>query len=164
MNTIKIIGPLENSIQYVSRPTVKVILLHNDRVAILNNGLLPGGGIDPHESHLEAIARELQEELGASAQEPHYIGTVVQYRSYLEKKYEVHGYVADLNEFKGTRNPQDEGEASFKLQLMKPTDALDFVGKSIALAEKDPIKSDGEQGRLFNLMTTQTLLKQYIAQ
>lgn len=164
MNILKTYGSLEVD-SFTKRPTVKVLITRGDNeVLILNKGLLPGGGINPHESHLEAITRELQEELGASVQAPRYIGTVVQYRSYLGKKYEVHGYAADLNEFDGTTNPQDEGEANFKVHWMTPADALDFVGTSIALAKKDPIKSDDEQGRLFNLMTTHALLKQYVAQ
>jgi hypothetical protein len=42
---------------------------------------------------------------------------------------------------------------------MKPLEAIEYVARSIAIAEKISIESDTEQGQLFNLMTTHALLK-----
>lgn len=75
----------------------------------------------------------------------------------------MHGYSATLDAIDGRTNPQDEGEAQFTLHWMTPPKAVEYVAQSIASAQKDPIESDAEQGRLFNLMTTHALLKQYIA-
>ena len=69
MKSIATIGKIDESIQYIDRPTVKVIIKRDDRVLLLNNGLLPGGGIDENESDDDAIVRELQEELGATVRE-----------------------------------------------------------------------------------------------
>lgn len=86
MNPLATIGQLDSSIQYTDRPTVKVVIKNDNKVLILNEGLLPGGGIDPGESDQNAITRELQEELGVTVTDVQEIGTVVQYRNLLEKK------------------------------------------------------------------------------
>lgn len=160
MNILKTLGSSEAIQEYTDRPTVKVLIIHNDRILILNNGLLPGGGIDAGETHREAIDRELEEELGATVLKPSYIGTVFQYRSYLGKKYEVHGYTASLESIGGVTNPQDEGESQFKIRWMTVIDAITLVQQSLTSAREVAIQSDAEQGRLFNLSTTLAFLKQ----
>lgn len=162
MNILQTFGSTDKEHLLTDRPTVKVLIERADDVLVLNKGLLPGGGIDPGESHVDAITRELQEELGARVRDLVYIGTVIQYRSYLGMKYEVHGYSATLDAIGSSTNPQDEGEAHFTLHWMTPPEAVEYVAQSIASAQRDPIESDVEQGRLFNLMTTHALLKQYI--
>ena len=159
MNVIAQIGEIDKSIQYTDRPTVKVIIKRGDTVLLLNNGLLPGGGINENESDRDAIARELQEELGVTIQDVEQIGSVVQYRNFLNKRYIVNGYVGRLASTGGGATPQDEGEAKFAQTWLIVDRALEFVANSIEIAKARPQNDDASQGTLYNLMTTYELLK-----
>jgi len=158
MKTLATIGQPDASIQYTDRPTVKVIVKKGDAVLLLNQGLLPGGGVDDGESDDTAIARELQEELGVTVKNVHRIGTVIQYRNLLSKKYIVNGYVATLDTMGGATNPQDDGEAQFVMRWLSVEDAKEFLRRSIEEAKLLPMEDDANQGRLYNLMTTYELL------
>ena len=160
MNIIAHIGKMDESIAYTDRPTVKVIIKNDDNVLVLNSGLLPGGGIDENESDKEAIAREIQEELGATVRDVQEIGSVIQYRNFLNKRYVINGYVAKLASAGGATNPQDEGEAQFTQKWLTMDSALEFVSNSIATAKMQPMDDDANQGKLYNLMATYELLKQ----
>jgi len=160
MNVISTIGQIDESIAYIDRPTVKVIIKTGNTVLILNNGLLPGGGVEENESDSDAIARELHEELGATVLDIHNIGTVVQYRDFLGKRYVVNGYTATLASIGGPTNPQDEGEAQFTQSWLTIDEALELVSSSINTAKKTPMNDGTNQGKLYNLMTTYELLKQ----
>ena len=159
MNILATIGRRDTSIQYTDRPTVKVIVKNDDKLLMLNKGLLPGGGIDPGESDHDAIIRELQEELGITVKHIQEIGTVVQYRNLLDKKYLINGYSAVLNTTGRLTNPQDEGEAQFAVQWLNLEDAMTYVSGSIEEAELKPMDDDINQGKLYNLMTTYEFLK-----
>lgn len=161
MDTLANIGQPDALLQYTDRPTVKVIVINNDLVLLLNKGLLPGGGVDEGETSQDAIHRELQEELGITVNDIVEIGTVIQYRNFLGKRYVIDGYVARLTSTGAVTNPQDEGEAAFSENWLSITDALEFVSKSIAEASLEPMIDDASQGKLYNLMTTYELLKCY---
>jgi 8-oxo-dGTP pyrophosphatase MutT (NUDIX family) len=148
MNILATIGQEETLIQYTDRPTVKVVIKKDDKLLILNNGLLPGGGIDSGESDYDAINRELQEELCVTVEDVHEIGTVVQFRNLLGKKYLINGYTATLDTFKGSTNPQDEGEAQFTIQWLSPDDAIVYVASSIEEAKLETMDDDANQGKL----------------
>lgn len=159
MNTLATIGTIDETISYTDRPTVKVIIKKGDLVLLLNNGLLPGGGVDGTESDLDAIARELQEELAVTVGEVQALGTVIQYRNFLGKKYVIRGYEAKLISTSGTTNPQDAGEAQFTKTWLTLGEALELVSESIQAAKAKPIDTDLNQGKLYNLMTSYELLK-----
>jgi 8-oxo-dGTP diphosphatase len=160
MNILSTIGQQDTLVQYTDRPTVKVLIKDENKVLILNNGLLPGGGIEPNESDQEAIARELQEELGATVKDTQYIGTVVQYRSLLGRKYVINGYTASLDTIGGLTNPQNEREAQFTSQWLSLEDAIAYVSSSIEDAKQKPMDdATDQQSKLYNLMTTLEFLK-----
>lgn len=159
MNILATIGKFDTSIHYADRPTVKVVIRKGNLILLLNKGLLPGGGIEPGESDNDAIIRELQEELGVTVNNVEQIGTVIQYRNFLGKKYIINGYTAVLESTGGATSPQDESEADFAMQWLTPEDALSFVEKSTEEAKIKPMDDDANQGRLYNLMTTNELLK-----
>lgn len=161
MNILATIGQEDAALQYTDRPTVKIIIKKNDKLLILNKGLLPGGGVDSGESDQNAITRELQEELGATVKNVQEIGTVVQYRNLLHKKYLIHGYAAELETTGGQTNPQDEGEAQFTIRWLDLEEAMAYVSKSIEEAKLMPMDDDTNQGRLYNLMSTLELLKNF---
>ncbi len=159
MNILSTIGQADTSIQYTDRPTVKVVIKKDDKLLILNKGLLPGGGIDPGESDKDAITRELQEELGITVKNVQEIGTVVQYRNLLDKKYLINGYTAELETTGGLTDPQDEGEAHFTVQRLTLDEGIAYVSESIEEAKLKPMDDDTNQGKLYNLMTTLELLR-----
>lgn len=153
------IGQFDESIDYIDRPTVKVIIRDGDKVLILNQGLLPGGGIDEGESVREAVDRELREELGVTVDNVEEIGTVIQYRNFISKRYVIKGFVSTLATSGLPTEPQDDGEAEFVLHWLAMDKALELVRNSIEMAEENPMDSDANQSRLYNMMTTYDLLK-----
>ena len=159
MNIIAHIGQIDELITYTDRPTVKVIIKNGSTVLLLNDGLLPGGGIDENETDNDAITRELQEELGATVRDIQEIGSVVQYRNFLNKRYIINGYIATLEYGGGSTNPQDEGEAQFTQEWLPVADALELVSNSIVVARTKLMDADLNQGTLYNLITTYELLK-----
>ena len=159
MNILQTIGQPDEEIEYLDRPTVKVVIKKDDKVLLLNDGLLPGGGIDAGESDNEAITRELREELGVTVEGAQEIGTIIQSRNFLEKKYVIRGYTATIKTTGGVTDPQDEGEASFVAQWFTLEDAITHVTTSIKQAERKPMSEDVNQGKLYNLMTTLQLLR-----
>lgn len=160
MNILATIGTEDPSIQYINRPTVKVVIKKDNKLLILNEGLLPGGGIEPGESNQDAISRELQEELGVTVKDVQEIGTVVQYRNLIDRKYFINGYTAELETTGGLTNPQNEREAQFIVEWSTPDEALAQISKSIEEAKRKPMDdATNQQSKLYNLMTTLELLK-----
>ena len=159
MNILATIGQEGVAIRYTDRPTVKVVIKKDDKLLLLNKGLLPGGGVDLGESDQDAITRELREELGVTVKDIQEIGGVVQYRDLLEKKYIVKGYAAELETNGGLTNPQDEGETQFTPQWFRLDEAMTYVSESVKEAELKPMDDDANQGKLYNLITTLELLK-----
>lgn len=162
MNILAEIGTKDLSIPYIDRPTVKVLIHdHEDKILVINEGLLPGGGVDTNEDRLQALERELREELGAKVSQIEEIGTVIQYRDFLKKRYIINGYTAHIEEFDGSTNPQDEGEKQFEFQWYTRGEALNLVVEAVQKFDGVPILDDSQQGKLFNLMTTQKFLELY---
>jgi 8-oxo-dGTP pyrophosphatase MutT (NUDIX family) len=159
MNILTTIGQEDDLIQYTNRPTVKVLIKKDDKLLILNEGFLPGGGINQGESDQDAIKRELQEELGVTVKDIQIIGTVVQYRNLLDRKYIINGYTATLETAGGTTNPQDEGEAQFTILWLTQEEAFVYFAESIEKAKLKPMDDDAYQGKLYNMMTTYEFLK-----
>ena len=160
MNIVASIGLSDASIRYTDRPTVKIIIKKDDTILLLNNGLLPGGGVNRSESDSDAISREIHEELGLVVTDVKELGTVIQYRDFLKQRYIINGYTATLDSTGGSSDPQDAGEAQFIQTWLTVNDAFDLVSRSISTAEVQPVDDDTNQGRFYNLMTTYELIKQ----
>lgn len=160
MRLLASIGLNAGGNHYVDRPTVKVIIRNDDKILLLNNGLLPGGGVDKDETLKQAITRELQEELGVSVSNIKEIGLVEQFRPFLEKRYLVYRYTAELVEFSDSTNPQDDGEVNFTLHWLTLENALHLITDSIneMKASVTNFSSDATQGKLYNLMASYELV------
>lgn len=162
MNTLTTIGNKNSSITYADRPTVKVIVRNgHGKILLLNDGLLPGGGVERNESNEQALGREVSEECGMTLKNITPLGAVVQYRDYLAKRYIVYGYSADRDTTVTEANPQDIGEMNFEYQWLSTDAAIALVKKSIASLERVKVHDDTQQGPLYNRKTTLALLEQY---
>lgn len=164
MNQPPIIGTPDLSIQYINRPTVKVLILNDkNEVLIINNGLLPGGGIEDGEDDITALRREIIEEVGMTVSDVAERDTIIQYRNYLNKKYIIHGYTARYVDSLADTSPQDDGEAQFTYGWYNLEDAKKLLDESIRKTEvTGQVSNDTAQGKLFNLKTTKMLLDSLI--
>ena len=70
-------------IEYIDRPGVYAVIENDtDQIAVIEAAsgfFLPGGGIDPGETELEALKRELMEETGYQISVIGELGTAVEY-------------------------------------------------------------------------------------
>lgn len=164
MKLLKVIGTHDASIKYVDRPTVKTLVLNSDnKILIINEGLLPGGGVENDESNFTALNRELLEEIGIEVTDQQEIGCVVQYRDFLKRKYLVYGYTSLYKDTVAIPTPQDDREAQFVYDWYSIEDAQRLLEASISKAANDIKMSKGGDtvGKLFNLMTTQLFLDSF---
>ena len=163
MNNLAVIGVHDPSIEYKDRLTVKALILNDkNKLLIINNGLLPGGGVEDNEDNITALRRESIEELGITISEIKEISIVIQYRDLINKKYIIHGYAARFVDSLGKTNPQNQGEADFTHAWYSVDDAINLVNNSIKQMEDMDVALDGaNQGKLFNLMTTLELLNSF---
>lgn len=158
MNVLATIGTPDQSITYTDRYTVKIVISSNKHILVLNDGLLPGGGVDYKETDKQAIERELLEELGARVNNIKPIGTVIQYRDFLKKRYIIHGYTADLLSLDDVPEPQDKGEEHFVLRWLTTKVASETISASIKQYENMNVADDNLQGNLYNLLLAQELV------
>jgi 8-oxo-dGTP diphosphatase len=84
-------GVKQDGIDYIDRPGVYAVIQNNDKqIAVIetrNGYFLPGGGIDVIESDVDALKREIFEEIGYQATVLEVIGEAVEYiKSYSDGK------------------------------------------------------------------------------
>lgn len=160
MDILASIGQVDTTLQYIDRPTVKVVIKKANTLLLLGEGMLPGGGVEPEESDSDAITRELQEELGMTVTNVQEIGTVIQYRSLIHRKYLVNGYTAELLTAGGPTNPQNEREAQLTIQWLTLDEALAYVSASIDnMKLKSMDNAANHESKRYNLMSTLEILK-----
>lgn len=100
--------------EYTLRPTVKGIILDDqNNIALLKargHYLLPGGGVEADESSLEAIKREIMEEVGCNIDDIKEIGASHQFRNKYMRHYEVIFFTAKVigEKNKPTTTQEDE--------------------------------------------------------
>jgi len=163
MNNPAVIGVHNPSIEYKDRLTVKALILNDkNNILIINNGLLPGGGVEDNEDNITALRRESIEEVGITISEIAEIGIVIQYRDFINRKYIIHGYTARFVDSLSKTNPQNQAEAAFTYAWYSVDDAINVLNNSIKQMEDIDAALDGaNQGKLFNLMTTLELLHSF---
>lgn len=161
MKQLQVIGTQNSLTDYINRPTVKVIVRNsNNKILIINDGLLPGGGVENDEDNLSALKRELLEELGIEVMNHQEIGYVTQYRNAIKRKYLVYGYTAIYKDKVTDPTPQDDREAQFSHGWYALQDALRILEASISQVRDNTAKlNDSEkESKLYNLMTTKIFL------
>lgn len=89
-------GVRQDDIDYIDRPGVYAVIENNDKqIAIIktrNGFFLPGGGIDIAESDVDALEREIFEEIGYQATVLEKMGEAIEYvkSNGNEKPYQIH--------------------------------------------------------------------------
>lgn len=164
MKQLQVIGTQDPLIDYIDRPTVKAVVRNSDnQILIINDGFLPGGGVEGDEDNTLALKRELLEELGIEITDQQEIGIVIQYRGLIKRKYVIYGYSAIYKDKVADPTPQDEREAQFTYDWYSIQDALRLLESSINKASDDikKLKNSHTESRLYNLMTTKVLLDSF---
>ncbi len=107
-------NPIVSTGEYRLRPTVKAIIVdEKNNVAILKargHYLLPGGGIEKDENKIDALKREMMEEIGCSVTDIEEIGISNQFRNKYMAHYEVNFFVAKVVGEKGEPTTTQEDE------------------------------------------------------
>lgn len=125
-----------------NREAARAVLLDKDkRIYLMNVGKyeyhkLPGGGIDEGEEIIQALERELMEEVGCRAKVLAEIGTVIEYRSYDMLKQISYCFLAQQ---KGDQMEPalEESELAGGLTEVKATN----INEAVALLKSDKPKS-----------------------
>lgn len=164
MKQLQVIGTEDSSIDYIDRPTVKVVVRNGDnKILIINDGLLPGGGVEVGEDNPTALKRELLEELGIEVTNQKEIGSVLQYRNAINRKYFIYGYSAVYKDKVANPTPQNDREAQFSYNWYSIGDALKLLESSITKASDnvEELNISDAESKLYNLMTTKVFLDNF---
>lgn len=105
----------------------KIILLHYQG---LNHYVLPGGGIEPGETALEAFHREIQEETGYAVEEAH---PVLELTEHFNDSIWVHTFFYAKTQ--GVQGPlaltENEQKYAITLHYFNPYDALELLSTHV---------------------------------
>jgi 8-oxo-dGTP pyrophosphatase MutT (NUDIX family) len=132
MRLIAQIGKRKPGMSYRFRRAARIILFDGrDRIALLflsrrDYHKLPGGGVEPKESLVAALKRELKEEVGTRAIVKGEIGKIIEYR--LDLWHHSYCYFGDVSGRIGRPEYTDlEKELGFKLKWVKLDDAIGLL-------------------------------------
>lgn len=92
---------------------------------------LPGGGIEKGESIIEALNREVMEEVGAKINIVSEIGTIIEYKDRYKQLQISYCFLAMVSQIVGDPSfTKEEVNAGFKLKWVKFEDAVTFIKSS----------------------------------
>jgi 8-oxo-dGTP diphosphatase len=136
--------PLSSREGYFLREAARAVVFDSDEaVALLHVTRdhyykLPGGGIDAGEEPLQALKRELQEEIGCKAIVAHNLGTLLEQRYYQNMTQLSHCYLARVTGEKGQpAYTKKELESGFEIVWAKNIDTAIVLLESSAQTAPD---------------------------
>ena len=125
----------------------KIGLLH---ITKQNYHTVSGGGVEQGESILEALNREILEELGCKIKVTKKLTTILEYRSHSLLKQRSHCFIADLLEKKEFNPTQEEIDSGAVIVWMPLEEAIKTMKKELIFAKENNNTID-EYERLFML-------------
>jgi len=87
----------------------------------------PGGGVEPHEELIDALKRELKEELGANIDNIEEIGRVVDYYNQIKRKNNQYYYLCHVTSVSKKHLTKYEKEIMDKVIWVKIDDAIKMM-------------------------------------
>jgi len=141
-------SPVVDTTDFRKRGAARAVLLDdNNQVYLLNVSLhgyhkLPGGGIDEGEEIIQALERELMEEVGCKAEIVAELGTIIEYRNYDDGGLEQTSYCYLAKQIgEQVASSLEEGELAKGMIEVKAKD----IDDAIALLNSD--KPDNLEGK-----------------
>jgi 8-oxo-dGTP diphosphatase len=92
-------APIIDPTNYHYRQASRAVVFDGQRVALVYVGTqhyykLPGGGIDPGETKLVALRREIREEIGRQISDIQELGETLEYKDYKQQKQRSYCFLA----------------------------------------------------------------------
>ena len=147
--TGKIIPKLKKD--YKIRIAARAIILDKKNIAILStpkskhyHHKLPGGGLEDNENILEALKREIKEEVGCEIEIIKEIGEIIEYRNKHNLKQTSHCFLTKLIKIGEPNFTKEEKEAAYQVEWMSIDKAIklfqdkipnDYTAKFIQLRD-----------------------------
>ena len=141
--------------EYPVRLVGKAVILDKENNILLFNNYLPGGGVESGETFEEGLKRECLEEVGAEVDIMQELGVIIQYRDYLKKKYEIHGFLTKLVFIQRPRTVQED-EIGKESHFVTFVEAKKMLSERIKEMETSTVEKDSEeyQARYYHRLTT----------
>lgn len=160
MNELVILKEVQSQ-EYPIRLVAKAVIVDEKNNILLFNKYLPGGGIEKGETFEEALERECLEEVGAKIEVIKQLGVVTQYRDFIKKKYEIHGFFARLISIQKPTTTQKD-ELNQGAHFMSIFEAKHMLQERIKEMETSTIlrESEGCQARYYNRITSLTFIEE----
>ncbi len=118
--------------KYIPRNTARAVITNNGKIAFLylkkyNYHKLPGGGVEPGETTLEALEREVFEEVGCTIRIIEEIGEIVEHRSHLGIIQTSHCFLAEAVKEGRPVFTQEEIEEGMELVWVSIDEAIKLI-------------------------------------
>lgn len=163
MNILSILNDNDfEPVDYIDRPTVKAVIVNDNDEVLLFGGSLPGGGVEEGETNDETLRRECMEEIGAFVSIENILGSVIQYRDDIKRKYSFVGYRCSLVSItEPTTTLENEiGKKVFWEKREEAIKRLEDEIKNIKQFGKEEYGLERYQSGIFNRLTAILFLKE----
>lgn len=133
--------PSDGPVTFERSAARAVVFDENGRIAVMHftatgSYKLPGGGIDDGEDKLDALQRELQEEMGYMVRDIRELGIVDEMRYFCGMHQTSYCYTARVDTYVGTALTEKEAEQGMNLRWAKDFDeAITWIASGSTLDE-----------------------------